>query len=76
MQVYCDFFFLPRIILKWTSTEAHVYMPRHQGVKVKHFDASNLIYHKFSHGSVSYMLNGENVNVMLESVNIVRYMYN
>ena len=43
------------IILKRTSTEAHVYMGRHQTVKVKHFfDVSNVIYHKFSHGPVSY----------------------
>ena len=41
-------------------------MRRHQGAKVKHFDVSNVIYHKFSHGAVSYTLNGENVNVMLE----------
>ena len=59
-------FFL-RIMLKRTSTEAHVYMRRHQDAKVKHFDVSNVIYHKFSHGAVSYTLNGENVNVMLES---------
>ena len=54
------------ITLKRTSTEAHVYMRCHQGAKVEHFDASNVIYHKFSHGAVSYTLNGENVNVMLE----------
>ena len=30
-------------------------------------DNSNVIYHKFSHGAVSYTLNGDNVNVMLES---------
>ena len=59
------FFFL-RIILKRTSTEAHVYMRRHQGAKVEHFDVSNVIYHNFSRGAVSYTLNGENVNVMLE----------
>ena len=29
---------------------------------------SNVIYHKFSHGAVFYMLNGKNVNVMLESL--------
>ena len=46
--------------------EAHVYMRRHQGAKVKHFDVSNAIYYKFSHGAVSYTLNGKNVNVMLE----------
>ena len=56
-------FFLT-IILKQTSTEAHVYMRRHQGAKVEHFDISNVIYHKFSHGAVSYTLNKENVNIV------------
>ena len=51
---------------KRMSTEAHVYMRRHEGAKVEHFDISNVIYHKFSHGAASYTLNGENVNVMLE----------
>ena len=46
-------------------------MRRHQGAKVKHFDVSNVIYHKFSHGAVSYALNGENVNVMLKFLNVV-----
>ena len=41
-------------------------MRRHQDAKVKHFDVSNVIYHKFSHGAVSYTLKGENVNVMLD----------
>ena len=58
-------FFL-RIILKRMSTEAHVYMQHHQDAKVKHFFVSYAIYHKFSHGAISYTLNGENVNVMLE----------
>ena len=65
MQGYCDIFLWT--ILKRTSTEAYVYMRRHQSAKVKHFDVSNMIYHKFSHGAISYMLNGENVNLMLES---------
>ena len=60
---YCDVYL--RIILKRTSTDAHVYMWRHQGAKVEHLDVSNVIYHKFSHSAVSYTLNGENVNVML-----------
>ena len=55
------------------STEAHVYMRRHQGAKVKHFDVSNVIYYKFSHGAVSNTLNGENVNVMLELRNNFPY---
>ena len=52
-------------ILKRTSTEAHVYMRRHQGAKCKHLD---VIYHKFSHGAASYTLTGENVNVKLEFI--------
>ena len=59
------FFFL-WIILKRTSTEAYVYMRRHRRAKVEHFDVSNVIYHKCSHGAVFYTLKGENVNVMLE----------
>ena len=43
----------------------------HQGAKVKHYDVCSVIYHKFSHGAVSYTLNGENVNVMLESMDNV-----
>ena len=50
--------------MKRTSTEAHVYMRRHQGAKVEHLDVSNVIYHKFSHRGVSNTLNGENVNVV------------
>ena len=60
MQAYCD------VILKQMSTEAHVYIGRHQGPKVKHFDISNVIYHNFSHSAVSYTFNGEHVNIMLE----------
>ena len=54
----------PGIILKRTSTEAHVYTRRHQGAKFEHFDVSNVIYHKFSHGAVSYTVKDENVHVM------------
>ena len=61
---YCDFYL--RISLKWTLTEAHLYMQRHQGAKCKHLDVSEIIYHNCSHGPAFYMLNGENVNVMLE----------
>ena len=48
-------------------------MRRHQGAKVKHFDFSDVIYHKFSHGAVFYTLNGKNVNVMLEFVIVSCY---
>ena len=36
---------------------------------------SNVIYHKFSLGGAFYMLNGKNVNVMLESVVIQDFSY-
>ena len=36
------------------------------GAKVEHFDVSNMIYHKFSHGAAFYTLNGKNVDVILE----------
>ena len=49
-----------------TLTETYVYMQSHQDAKVEHSDVSNVIHHKFSHRAVSYMLNGENVNLMLE----------
>ena len=64
MQGYCDVF--PKIILKRTSIEAHVYKRRHQGAKFEHFDVSNVIYHNFSHGAVFYTLHEKNVDVMLE----------
>ena len=42
------------------------YSSHFKDAKVKHFDASNMIYHKFSHGAISYTFNREKVNVMLE----------
>ena len=38
----------------------------HQGAKFEHFDVGDMIYHKFSHGAVSYRHVGETVNAMLE----------
>ena len=43
-------------------------------LKVEHFHVSNVIYHKFSHGAVSYTLNGENVDVKLELAIITAYI--
>ena len=63
MQGYWDIF--SKDYFKAELTEAHVYMQRHQGAKVEHFDVSNVIYHKFSRGA-TYSLNGENINFMLE----------
>ena len=50
------------------STEAHFYMQHHQSPKCKHFNVSDVIYHKFSHGAAFYILDGENINVMLEFI--------
>ena len=63
MQGYCDVFFFTDYF-EAGRRQKHVYMRRHQGAKVKHFDVSKVIYHKFLHGTVSYTLNGENVNVI------------
>ena len=64
MQGYCDVFSTD--YFEADVNIAHVYMRRHQGAKVKHFDISNVIYHIFSHDSVSYTLKAENISVMLE----------
>ena len=53
------------------STEARVYTRRHQGAKVDPFDFSNVIYRKFSHGGISYTLNGKNIKVVLERIIIL-----
>ena len=58
MQGYCDIF-------SNNYFEADVNTStRHQDAKVEHFDVSNVINHTFSHGAVSYTLNGK--NIMLE----------
>ena len=64
MQGYCDIF--SKDYFEADVDRSTFYMRRHQGAKVEHSDISSMIYHKFSHGAVSYMLNGENVIVMLE----------
>ena len=39
-------------------------MRRHQGGKFEHYNISIAIYHKYSHGTAYYRLNGEDANVM------------
>ena len=70
MQGYCEFF--SKDYFEADVDKAHVYMRHHQGAKNKHFDVGKVICHKFSHGAVSYTLNGENVNVRLELMIILR----
>ena len=62
MQGYCDIFskdYFEADVDRSTCLHA-------TPSKVEHFDVSNVIYHKFSHGAVFYTLIGENVNIMLE----------
>ena len=64
MQGYCD-------VYKWTILERtspeikclHLTSSKREMCTLR---VSNVIYHKFSHGATFYMLNGKNVNVMLE----------
>ena len=61
MQGYCDVF-------STDYFDADIYRNTFtcDVINVEHSDASNVIYQKFSHGAVSYTLNEEDINVMLE----------
>ena len=64
MQGYCDVY--KWTILKLTSPEVkclHLTSSRREMCTPS---VSNVIYHKFSHVAAFCMLNGKNVNVMLE----------
>ena len=64
MQGYCDFFskdYFEADVDRSTCFTCDIIKARKLNTGV-----SNVIYHKFSHGAVSYTLNEENVNVMLE----------
>ena len=58
--VYCDIY--KWTFLRWTLLEIKCL----HSTSLCTLSDSNVIYHKFSHGAVSYTLNGENVYVMLE----------
>ena len=64
MQGYCDVY--KWTILKRTSPEVKCLHPTSSRRKMCTLSVSKVIYHKFSHGATFYMLNGKNVNVMLE----------
>ena len=64
MQGYCDVY--KWTILKRTSPEVKCLHPTSSRREMCTLSVSNVIYHKFSHGAAFYMLNGKNVNVMLE----------
>ena len=61
MQGYCNIF-----SMDYFEADVDRSTCLHATAKVEHFDVRNVIYHKFSHGGVSYTLNGKNVNVILE----------
>ena len=64
MQGYCDVY--KWTILKRMSPEVKYLHPTSSRREMCTLSVSNVIYHKFSHGAAFYMLNGKNVNVMLE----------
>ena len=66
MQGYCDVY--KWTILERTSPEVKCLHPTSSRREMCTSSVSNVIYHKFSHGAAFCTLNGENVNVMLESV--------
>ena len=72
MQGYCDDY--KWTILKQTSPEVKCLHPTSSRREMGTLSVSNVIYHKFSHGAAFYMLNGKNVNVMLELI-IVHAVY-
>ena len=52
----------------WMRQKSDVYIRHHQGAKLCMSSVSNMVYPKFSCVAAFYMLNGKNINVMLESV--------
>ena len=64
MQGYCDVY--KWTILKRTSPEVKCLHLTSSRREMCTSSVSNVIYHKFSHGAAFCMLNGKNVNVMLE----------
>ena len=52
-------------ILKRTSPEVNCLHPTSSEPEMCTSSVGNVIYHKFSHGTAFYTLNGKNVNVML-----------
>ena len=64
MQGYCDVY--KWNILKRASPEVKCLHPTSSRREMCTLSVSNVIYHKFSHGTAFYTLNGKNVNVMLE----------
>ena len=72
MQGYCDVYKWTK--LKRTSPEVKCLHPTSSRREMCMLSASNVIYHKFSHGVAFYRLIGKNVNVMLELLLIKRIL--
>ena len=64
MQGYCDIFSKDYCE---ADVDRSTYLHTTSKMREKeHSDVSNVIYHKFSRGTISNTLNGENKSVMLE----------
>ena len=66
MQAYFNVFFSTDYFEADVDRSTRLHFNVIKERKLHIFDVSNVIYHKFSHGVVSFTLNGEKVNVMLE----------
>ena len=71
MQGYCN-------ILKWTllrrtPSEVRCLHPTSSRQEICMPSVSNVIYHKFSHGAASYMVNGKKSNVKFECTKDSKY---
>ena len=64
MQEYCDV--CKWTVLKRTSSEVKCLHPTSSRREMCTSSVSNVIYHKFSHGTAFPTLNGKNSNAMLE----------
>ena len=64
MQGYCDVY--KWTILKRTSPGVKCLHPPSSRHEMCMSSVSNMIYHKFLYGATFYMLNGKNINAILE----------
>ena len=64
MQGYCDVY--KWTLLRRTSPEVKFLHPTSSRREMCTLSVNDVNNHKFSHGAASYMLNGKNVNIMLE----------
>ena len=66
MQGYCDVY--KWTLLRQTSPEVKCLHPTSSRREMCTLSVNDVNYQKFSHGAASYILNGKNVNIMLEFI--------